>query len=93
MGVPREEGPIDWRALSLPFSLGPGDGLGLVEGGLRLIVLLYSAERGRVVVGYVEKVLDVESWDKLALETDLKHDGDADDGCECSRRDQRSLPV
>lgn len=37
VGVARAEGPMDWRALTLPFSLGPGEGLGLVEGGRRLI--------------------------------------------------------
>ena len=37
VGVPRADGPIDWRAIDLPFSY-TGDGLGLVEGGRRLIV-------------------------------------------------------
>lgn len=34
---PRVEGPKDWRAIFLPFSWGPGEGLGL-EGGRRLMV-------------------------------------------------------
>lgn len=38
--VPRAAGPIDWRVWALPFSCGPGEGEGLVDGGRRLIVLL-----------------------------------------------------
>lgn len=37
VGVPRAAGPKDWRAVALALS-GPGLGLGLTEGGRRVLI-------------------------------------------------------